>query len=162
MDWGGDVITYLIRQLQKFGDSRAFRVVIALSGLLAVILIVAGRGKQEPGLYAIAGFSNASTVSALIRGMRARRNQSRIHVPYGAVALGLLMVVFSKKTVERVFEPTIADTRYELFEALRAGDAWYRRFFIQARGYLALAVTVIPQTVLSAAWALIRERIGIK
>ena len=76
--------------------------------------------------------------------VRARENLFRftrrnsVQRPPGLRVMGLIRLVCSTKSVERIFEPIYSDFWYEYSEALERGEQ-ARRFFIVLRYYLALA-----------------------
>lgn len=61
----------------------------------------------------------------------------RIYKPAGHLTISLLRVVYGKKPIENIFEPWLADMRYEHNEALRENKPWKARF-IYARYMIAL------------------------
>lgn len=72
------------------------------------------------------------------------RSTTRLTKPFGIRSLRVLRVIFSKKSIERVFAPIVADTQHEHFEALAAEESRLHRFCILARGYLSLLLAAVP------------------
>ena len=70
------------------------------------------------------------------------RTRIRIHYP-GEWALTSLKVVFSRKTVEKYFEPVVGDMRDEEIEAIADGAGRLTILFIRIRGYWSLNAAVL-------------------
>ena len=65
---------------------------------------------------------------------RITRQESRITSAPGTKLIAFIRLIYSAKTVERIFDPIYADFCEEYFAALDAGEKWHARW-IQVRYY---------------------------
>lgn len=66
--------------------------------------------------------------------------------PSGLKLRDILYFIYSKKTAERIFDPTLADMHLEWHEAMIHNRTWLARW-VQIRGYVTICITVCVHTV---------------
>lgn len=77
-------------------------------------------------------------------------NRRTVSLPPGTNLLNIAKFVYSKKTLERLFNQIVFDMREEHLEALAAGDIWHARW-IHLRGNVAFLTTVVMHSGVSVA-----------
>ena len=87
---------------------------------------------------------NAGIAQAVVRSLAKWRSRPRISAAPGYRALRMLEWVFTPKTVNRVFRPTVADMQHEHREALASGRVWKARWVL-LRGRWSLVSAALAQ-----------------
>jgi nicotinamide mononucleotide adenylyltransferase len=67
----------------------------------------------------------------------------RVELPPGSRMMALASLLFSRRTVERVIDPLVADYRHEMFEAMLRDGADARLGMIRARYWLAFIFSAL-------------------
>jgi len=106
------------------------------------ILALYNANKQVAAASSLARRLNALGVA--LAALSSNRSRRRIIHPPGMRLNAIAGLVFSMKTYERVFQPTIVDMQNEYVEAIAQDKKWNARF-VRLRGYLSFFAAVLTQ-----------------
>ncbi len=109
---------------------------------------LAARALQEPEDSAIEKVSDAllrRNLEAMTKAFERASAKAAIEMPPGIRMLRCAGALFSKKTIERVFEPIVADYQHEVFEAIKSGRCQAEVRRIQERHWIGFVLAVACQ-----------------
>jgi hypothetical protein len=102
-------------------------------------------GDHRPAVEKVTDAILQRELDVVARALKGSSIESAIEMPPGTKLMKWAGRLFSKKTMELVFEPIVADYQHEMFEALKAGHPQAEVKRIQTRYWTSFLIAVAYQ-----------------